>query len=367
MTAALPLSASPRVLYLPNEIDLSPTWQQVGGRRVFAELAQEGAIRELAIDSFLADYRIDRVRRRSQQRLLEVIAAFQPDIIFWQHPQDFPIDAGFLREVRRRSSNVFLVYHEGDPFNSFWKRALESEQSLYRACDVFFTVALGGQRRLFEKLGAHRHFYYSPTFFNRERVGSPPNPNLVGSRYDAVMIGSIAHRMRVLRQPGSPERIALARGLARSMGNRFAVFGAEWPKMPCHGGFLDPLEQTRTIQSARMSVIWENFPEHTFYYSDRLPISIASGIPHITSRRPGYDILFGKTPGLFLADTIEDAVDIACYLRSLPLERIVELGLAARAWIFEHLEADRIFREAFALSAELWRRRGAAGSRPSRA
>ena len=319
----------------------------------------DGTIRELGVYSFLCDYLTDRNRVRAQCKLLDEIEAFRPDILFWQHPQEFPIDAELLRAVRRRAGNPFIAYHEGDPFNHFYKRTFESERSLYRESNVFLTVGLGPQLRLFQQWRNHPYFYFVPSFFTRERVGLPPDPGVIGSRYDAVMIGSIAYRMKLLKQPGSPGRIRLARGLARVMGDRFAVFGKNWPSGTNAHGYLNPLAQTVNIQSARMSVIWENFPEHTFYFSDRLPISIASGIPHITSRRQGYEILFAHTPGLFFADTVEDAIDIACYLRSLPHNRIVELGLEARTWAFANLEADTVCRQAFSLCLHVWRRRAA--------
>ena len=346
---------APRVLYLPNEEDAEESHRQTGPRRSFLEMERDGTIRELGMYSFLADFRTDLKRGRSQRRLLDEVEAFQPDIVFWQHPQEFPIDAELLHAVRRRGGNPFIAYHEGDPFNVFYKRTYESERALYRECDIFLTVALGPQMRLFQRWRFHPHFHYLPSFFTQERAVAPPDPSVIGSRYDAVMIGSIAYRLKLLKQPGSPGRIRLAQGLRRVMGDRFAVYGRNWPSGINARGYLDPLQQTPVIQSSRMSVIWENFPEHTFYFSDRLPISIASGVPHITSRRQGYETLFAQTPGLFFADSVDDAIDIACYLRSLPLERIVELGLAARAWAFANLEADVVCRHAMSLCMQVWR------------
>jgi len=342
------------LLYLPNE---KGSTKQLGERTTFAELEREGEIRELGVYSFLADYLKDRDSHRAHRELLDVVTAFKPDILYWQHPVRYPLDISLIREVRRRAGNPLIVYDEGDPFDSFYKRVWESEISLYRECDVFFTTALGAQRRLFENLRLHPHFYHCPSFFIAERAGPPPVPELVGSKLDAVMIGSISHRLKVLKHPGSAERIALARALTRSFGNGFATFGNGWPAGTNCNGLLNYLQQTPTIQSARMSVIWENFPQHTFYFSDRLPISMASGIPHITSRRPGYDILLADAPGLFLADTVQEAVDIATYLRSQPIQRIVELGLAARKWVFAHFESDIVVRRAFRTCVDVWRKR----------
>jgi hypothetical protein len=346
---------APRVLYLPNEGDFKEGTGQVGGRAAFNEMEQEGTIKELKIYSFLADFRVDRKKVRSHQNLVNIARAFQPDIIFWQHPQDFPIDRDLISTIRKCGSSPLLAYHEADPFDRLYKPLDKTVRTLYAESDIFFTVALGMARRLFDEVKAHPHFYYSPSCVDRERFAAlPANHKLPGSKYDAVMFGTIAKRFRLIRQPGSMQRVRLARGLQRLFGDRFAVFGRGWPAdTNCHGPF--PYErQTEVIQQSRMSVIWELYADHTFYFSDRLPIALASGIPFITTRHGGYDTLFSRTPGLFYADTIEDVLDIAVYLKSLPSEEIAEMGRAARNWMLENLEARVVFRRAFGICRREW-------------
>jgi hypothetical protein len=103
-----------------------------------------------------------------------------------------------------------------------------------------------------------------------------------------------------------------------------------------------------------MSTIWEHYPNHTFYFSDRLPIALAAGIPFITNGRSGYDFLLANVPGVFCVDSIEDALDTALYLKSLPIEDIVAMGSATRSWAFENLEARKVFRRAFDICRREW-------------
>ena len=348
-------STAPRVLYLPNEGDVEGDASQVGGRAAFREMEQDGTIKELRVYSFLVDFRVDRNKARSHQTLLYTVRAFQPDIIFWQHPQDFPIDIDLLRAIRGCGSSPLIAYHEADPFDRLYKPMVNAVKTLYIDCDVFFTVALGMARRLFNEVRSHPHFYYSPHCFDRERFGSsPPDALLVGTKYDAVMFGNIGTRFRVIKQPDSMQRVRLARGMAKLFGNRFATFGRNWPsETNCHGPFPYG-KQTEMIQVSRMSTIWELYPDHTFYFSDRLPIALAAGVPFITNDRSGYDSLFANTPGIFCVDSIESALDVACYLKSLPIEEIVAIGSAARTWAFENLEVRKVFRRAFDVCRKEW-------------
>ena len=57
------------------------------------------------------------------------------------------------------------------------------------------------------------------------------------------------------------------------------------------------------------------------YTSDRFPISLACGVPHITNYQPSYEHVYQDIPGLFVIKTPDEAVDVALYIMSLPIER----------------------------------------------
>jgi len=343
------------MLYLPNEGDFHENSSQVGGRAAFHEMEQDGTIKELKVYSFLADFRTDRNKARSHRNLVDTIRTFQPDIIFWQHPQDFPVDHELICAIRACGSSPILAYHEADPFDRLYKPLDKTVRTLYAESDIFFTVALGMARRMFDEVKRHRHFYYSPSCVDRERFGLLRKSSQVPeTKYDAVMFGTIAKRFRLIRQPGSMQRVRLARSLKRLFGDRFAVFGRGWPTdTNCQGAF-PYAKQPEILQQSRMAVIWELYSDHTFYFSDRLPIVLGSGIPFITIRHGGYDALFSQVPGLFYVDTIEDVLDTALYLKSLPSEEIAEMGRAARNWMLENLETRVVFRRAFDVCRREW-------------
>jgi hypothetical protein len=327
----------------------------VGGRAAFREMVSGGLIQELSIFSFLSDYLFDKNKARSSRALVESVREFRPDIIFWQHPHGFPIDQPLIQAVRSCAPAAQLVYHEADPFDRFYKPIGRSERVLYANSDVFFSVGLGAGRRLFEEIKQHPHFYHSPSAVDRERFAELAEPGLLASKYDAVMFGTIAKRWRMIKQPQSGKRVELARGLTRVFGDRFACFGSGWPEgVNCQGRF--PYErQTEIIHQSRMSIIWDLYPDYTFYFSDRLPIALAAGVPFITSTHAGYDTILGDVPGLFHVSSVKEAIDTAVYLRGLPLEEIAAMGAESRAWMLENLEARVVFRKAFEICLRVWR------------
>jgi len=331
---------------------------QVGGRAAFNEMAADGTIRELKIYSFLADYHAkDRNKDISHRALLDAVRSFQPDMVFWQHPIEYPVSWNLIKEIRACGSSPLIAYHEGDPFDRLYKLMTENVITLYTESDVFFTIGLGAARRQFSNIKVHPHFYYSSHCFDRERVGlEPPQLETLGSKYDAVMIGTIAKGLRgFVPQPHSKQRVRLARGLTRLFGDRFAAFGQGWPSGTNSAGPIPFATQAATIQTSRMSVIWELYPEYTFYFSDRLPIAIAAGVPFVTNGRTGYDVVLANAPGIYQVGSIDDALDVAMYLRGLPIEEIASIGAAARAWAFANLEARVVFRKALEVCVRVWR------------
>jgi hypothetical protein len=355
MPPSSPNSRAPRVLYLPNEAKPDERFGQAGGRAAFREMHQSGLIQDLSIYSFLADYLSDKNTQRTHQKLVETVRAFQPDILFWQHPNRFPIDQPLMQAIRTACPSMQLVYHEADPFDRLYKPIRQCERVLYTNSDVFFTVGLGAGRKLFEEIRPHPHIYHCPSTVERERFATPAEPGMLASKYDAVMLGTIAARWRIIKQPESGKRVQLARGLTKLFGDRFACFGAGWPSgTNCQGPF--PYEkQTEIIQQSRMSVIWDLYPNYTFYFSDRLPIALAAGRPFITSTHAGYDTLLPNVPGLFHVSSVDEAIDTAVHLRGLPLDEIAAMGAAARTWMLENLEARLVFRNAFDICLRVWR------------
>ena len=107
---------------------------------------------------------------------------------------------------------------------------------------------------------------------------------------------------------------------------------------------LDFNRQGEVIRDSWISVNWHHFDKIPMYSSDRLPISLACGIPHITNYQPGYEHVYDKIPGLFIIKSPQEALDISLYILSLNVERRNELGYQAAEYARTHLESTLVYK-----------------------
>jgi spore maturation protein CgeB len=101
-----------------------------------------------------------------------------------------------------------------------------------------------------------------------------------------------------------------------------------------------------------MSVNWGQFDEIGMYCSDRLPISLACGVPHITNYQPGYEHVYANIPGLFIVKSPREAADVAIYLLSLNIDTRIELGLQALDYARRKLHASVVYADIAAIVEE---------------
>ena len=332
-----------KLYYLPNEGD--PSSLQVGPRHAFETLKASGHISELKTFPFLWEAKRLGSDAAACKSMLEQVHAFQPDILFWQHVGDFQADAEFVRRLRQVAPRTLLAYHEGDAYGGGHKPYLKSMKALIGGFDLVFQVAMGAMKRLSEKAGA-RHIHWAPSTFDAQRFGGPA-PASITRAFDAVMIGRLIRRIPYLWEfPGAIGRVRLAEGLSKALGDRFALYGPGWT-LPCCHGAIAYTEQQTVIQQSWISVMWDHYPELDRYFSDRLPIALAAGVPHVTGYHPGYDELFGDCRGLIAAKTVKEAVDATLYLLSLDRRELMQLGASCREFAFQHFEATHVFTNIF--------------------
>jgi hypothetical protein len=188
--------------------------------------------------------------------------------------------------------------------------------------------------------------------YDNVRSGTAWDPPL-SRPYDVVMIANSTRR-RILRTyiPGGRRRAKLARRLSERFGKSFALFGTGWDGLESARGPIPFFQQEKTIRNAWISVNWDHFDGITYYSSDRLPISLAAGIVHVTTYHKGYEFLFKSCPGLYAVKSVEEAVCCVEWLLSRPKEELIGEGLAAKAWAETRLEADTVFRHAIMMCLE---------------
>lgn len=334
-----------RWFYVPNEYYEG---DQYGVRMAFEKLYQTGVFSAYKAYSYLVRDRELQNHQTALNEFLQTTQEFAPDLIFIQHPgNDYEMDNAFLQKLKHLPSKPKLVLYEEDPYGRFIKRMGSTTKAVIAESDL---CVLGGTGYFAEKaaaLGAKK-IRFAPHSFDTIRFGG--NWQATSTRtYDAVMIANLTCLKRIpwLFMPGGRRRKQTAQALYKQLGERFALFGSGqgWEGAPFCKGSIAYHNQGEVIRDAWMSVNWGQFDEIPMYSSDRLPISLACGVPHITNYQPGYEHIFANIPGLFIIKQPKEAVDVALYLMSLTIERRNELGYQAAEYAHKKLEVTVVYSE----------------------
>lgn len=332
-----------RLFYLPNE---NTEGDQVGPRRAFERFHAEGSLSAYRAYSYLVRAKALGVHRAALEEMLNTAREFAPDLIFVQHMTDtYPVDRAYLQQLKTLPSRPRLVLWEGDAFGRNIKRPDVTLRAVMAESDITFLVGLGYLADAARAAGAPK-VRFAPHSYDSVRFDLPWEPPRQRP-LDAVMIANLHNIKRIpgLYLPGGRQRKQLAHAFHQSLGEGFAVYGGGtgWKRETYARGPISFHQQSDVIRSAWMSVAWDHFDELSMYSSDRLPISLACGVPHLTNYQPGYELVFGGIPGLYWFHTTKEAVDIALYLLSMPVDRRIELGMAAAEQMRQRFHADKVY------------------------
>lgn len=341
-----------RWFYVPNE---NTEGDQIGPRMAFEKLHREGVFSAYTAYSYLVRGKAANCHQDALNEFLESARAFAPDVIFIQHPSNgYAMDSAWLQKLKSIASKPKLVLFEADAYGHFIKRMDATLRTVIAASDICFLVGTGSLAEMALDAGA-RKVRFAPHSYDSQRYGTPWTPTF-SRRLDAVMIANLPCVKRIpwLFMPGGRSRKLIARSLHSQLGERFAVYGAGqgWEGESYCKGKIAFDQQGEVIRDAWMSVNWGQFDEIPMYSSDRLPISLACGVPHITNYQPGYEHVFDWIPGLFLVKSPNEALDVALYILSLSVDRRNELGFQASEYARHHLEATVVYSDIVAVVHE---------------
>lgn len=342
-----------RLLYLPNE---PPPFIQAGQRAAFEKMLDEQIIDGYLVFSFMQEAQTCGSPQIAIEKLIKVAHDFQPTVIFWQHVSVFPITADTLVALQDLQSQPFLVYHEGDAYGKFRKRITASMKLLTRHADLTFLIGLGELAQDFKNAGA-KEVLYAPHCADTTRFGKKWDAN-ENKQNGVVMIGNLIDHNPVLRAipllrfPGALERNIFANKVYKQIGRRLKVYGRGWEKYPFAAGYLPFDSQEKVLRQNLFSINWDHYPDLPFYFSDRLPISMISGIPHMTNYHPGYELLFKNGEHLIYYRSIEDAVAMIDWMLCQSSKYLREMGRAGESYVRENLTSDVVFRKMVAAIKE---------------
>jgi hypothetical protein len=332
-----------RWFYVPNE---NIEGDQIGPRMAFEKLHRENEFSAYTAYSYLVRQKALSSHEEALAELLEAARKFGPDVIFIQHPgNSYPMDREYLQKLKHISSAPKLVLYEEDPYGHFVKRLNATISAVLAESDMCFLGGTGYLAEMARKAGA-KTVRYAPHSYDTQRFGTEWQPTLT-RRFDAVMIANLTCLKRIpwLFMPGGRNRKLTAQALYKHLGERLAVYGTGqgWNGAPYCKGRIAFDKQGDAIRDAWMSVNWGQFDQIAMYSSDRLPISLACGVPHITNYQPGYEQVFANIPGLFIIKAPQEAIDVALYILSLTVDKRNELGFQGAEYARKYLEATVVY------------------------
>jgi hypothetical protein len=328
-----------KLLYIPNEREEG---DQIGPRAALAARYERGELSGFRAFSYLVEAKRLGSPAKALAKLTQVAEEFGPDVVLWQHVDSFPVSDEQLAAIKALPSRPLLVYHEGDVYGRTAKPLTRSLRAFARCADLVAVIGLGPIADAFRAHGARR-IVYAPHSVDLIRFGTPWTPTQVRC-FDVVMVGNRFRSLfRSRKLPGNVTRERLARRLWDIHGERFAVYGSGWNGYPFARGPIPFSEQERVLRESWLSVNWDNFHEIPFYFSDRLPIGMASGVAHVTSYQPGYEHVFRDGEHIAFARSVEQCVEVVDYLLSRPRTELMEMGARGQAWVRERLCADVVW------------------------
>jgi hypothetical protein len=265
-------------------------------------------------------------------------ARLEPTVVLVLSPKASPWTQEDVDRVLRHVPSATIVYWEGDPWG---RRHLPSPSMVpwLRTATQVFTTALGEQYETLRGAGARRVRFIPNTYCHVQFADAEATwvaPTSEDARR-VVMIGNRAGRVPGISSvPGARARWRMVKQASRRFGDDFRVYGRGW-RVPGAAGPVAYAAQPNEIRTGGLSVNWDHYPRHVAYASDRLPISLVAGRPHVTTRHPEMVWLPREEAGLFLADGPNEVVEIAHHIRGLPGDVRTELGRAAHVWVENRL------------------------------
>lgn len=320
---------------MPNE---AGNFRQLGFRRPLANLTEAALISECSVFSLQWRIRNGGEAEEHRQDLVKRVRAFQPNVILMQHLGSTGLTEKHFA-MMREASDFDFIYHEGDPYSRFKHPLPLAARAAGRASDVTFTVGSGVFAENFRRHGARDVRWASHAFEPDRYKYVPVQP---GARaYDVVVVAN-RNKPRFRGHPNWRDRINFVTLLQERFGDRLAVFGRGWTGVGAQG----PIEfsrQNEAISTAWISANWDHYASEPDYFSNRLPISLAVGSIHATTRHPGYERIFSESTKDFL---ITDAsprglVDsIERYLAETSPEDRIQSSIRAQKFAYKRFRQD---------------------------
>lgn len=326
-----------KLLVLLNE---NPAGAHDDVHRAIKNCNEQEKITDYIIYPFLAKLAEGRKEKEVLKEIVEIAKNFQPELILWMHIDKFNVNQDAIYELRNLNSKPVMGYWDGDIYQSLFQSVPNEVLKLSEACDVVFVQGFGDMSRKMESKGC-RDIRYIPAFGDDKRFY--PIRYQHKKVYEIVLIGNYVTSRNPFRitLPGTKFRKELAEVFSERFGNKFAVFGYGW-KGSFAKGQLPYLDQHRIYSSGKVTVS-VNTNNGKYYFSDRLPIAMLSGIPVVQSYEEGFDKLFYDCKEIRFYKSLQEALEQCEALLNKSNDELNEIGENLHEYALKNFTAKLAF------------------------
>jgi hypothetical protein len=225
------------------------------------------------------------------------------ELIVWMHTGSLAVPDDVLAAIIRSPARPKMAYWEGDSYHPWYKPLPPQMAAIMRRCDAVFMPCGGAVLETLRKAGVRR-VLYAPSCASGTRFPHVWRAD-DAHEHDIVVVGNkVSSRIPFKTMPGAHRRALIVKALIKRYGRGVAVYGSGWTGPNAMGPIAFD-EQTDVYRKARLTVGVNN-STYPYVFSNRLPITLAVGVPVLYRRNPGYDILFPKTlQDFFFAEPAE--------------------------------------------------------------
>jgi len=306
---------------------------QTGYRSALNKLVHDGVLSSVDYFSFIPKAKEFGSWEKTLEILKNQIIDFSPNIILVAHiSQYYFIPKKFIEELNSRLLiKPIWVYDERDVFGYFSKPLSRNVLKFASFCDLVAVCTYGKMKQRFENYGAKKVVYLPNAYdYNFGTSWSPTQDR----KFDIIMIANrLRSKIPFKSMPGVKEREEIVKKFSKKFGNKFAVFGNGWSGYPNSMGPINFFDQEKFLRNSWLSIGFDHFYKYEGYYSDRLPIAIVSGVPHLTYRTKGVDKLFKDKEHVFYYESIEEAIELARFLLNKDKNELNAFGENASKYV----------------------------------
>jgi hypothetical protein len=219
--------------------------------------------------------------------------------------------------------------------------------------EIVFSTASEPHVSTFKEIGASTIYFIPNTYchlkFANEEMSIPQKLDVAHEIDFSIIASNTARIPGFTGSPGALQRWELIARLHYDSRNTTVLYGNKWPP-GWSKGLLPYGEQARVIRNSRVSCNWDNFATYENYSSDRLPIAMIAGRPHVTTKHKGMNWAPSEEFGLFQESSPRKVISRAKELLELGPERLWRIGIQAHKWAqfrVSHREAARYIVSSF--------------------